>query len=313
MLPREKGACELCGGSTCGEPVASGWDFEYGTTREEFSVLRCRVWKHLYLADRPAPQAMSVVYPSNYYSFSETSHERPLVAAVRGRLEARKAHGLLAAARHVKSVLDVGCGDGRILDILARQGLGPAGLDGIEIDGRAAALARAKGYAVTQQNFNDFDAGGWERRYDLLLCHQVIEHLRSPREALAKMHTLLRPGGVVSLETPDVAGWDARLFGRRTWGGYHFPRHFHLFNKASLTELLRQEGFDLVRIRSIVSPVFWIHSLHNMLADRDAATKLTNFFHYQNVPLLGVFTLLDMAQIAFAATSSNMQIWARRR
>ena len=54
-------------------------------------------------------------------------------------------------------------------------------------EGNAAALARAKGYPVAELNFNDFDSEGWGRRYDLLFCHQVIEHLRSPRKALARM------------------------------------------------------------------------------------------------------------------------------
>jgi len=313
VLPRESGECELCGGTACGIPVASGWDFEYATTREEFTVLRCCYWGHMYLADRPAPEAMSVVYPTNYYSFSETSHERTLVAAIRGWLEARKARKLLEKVGGVESVLDVGCGDGRILDVLAREGLSPARLEGMEMNGIAVALARAKGYEVAELNFNDFEPAAWGRCYDLLVCHQVIEHLRSPRQALAKMRALLRPGGVVSLETPDVMGWDARLFRPRHWGGYHFPRHFHLFNTTALVELLQQEGYDIIQARSLVSPVFWIHSLHNRLADRGAAENVTRWFHYQNIPLLGLFTGLDLIQIGFAGTSTNMQIWAYRR
>ena len=60
------------------------------------------------------------------------------------------------------------------------------------------------------------------------------------------------------IETPEIEGWDYHLFRKRYWGGYHIPRHFYLFNRATLTRLLREEGFEIVSVRSIPSPAFWV-------------------------------------------------------
>jgi len=307
------GECVLCGGLGCGVPLASGWDFEYRTTLCEFEMVRCRNWKHLFLSRMPSPTAMSIIYPPQYYSFSETAHERPLIARLRGRLEAGKIRRMAKfLSQPAKSILDVGCGDGRLLDILRRNGFSDCILDGLEISQAAAQRARAKGYGVRCTDFNDFNPGDWPERYDIVLCHQVIEHLRSPCAALRSLHALLRPGAILSLETPDVEGWDARLFRNRFWGGYHFPRHLHLFNRMALTRLLQKNGFRVVHAAALPSPVFWILSLHNWLTDRKMTAKLAGRFHYQNVLLLTIATLIDLAQIRLTGKSSNMQILAQK-
>lgn len=311
-LVTEAARCELCGTARYASPLATGWDFEYATSRQEFRIVRCTVCGLVYLADRPVVEALALIYPPNYYSFAESTRENRLVKAVRDRLERRKA---MVYAKLLgpgpRQVLDVGCGDGRLLDILKVGGQWT--LSGVEIGARATAHARAKGYEVVHGDFETVDLAAWRKRFDLILMHQVLEHTRSPRQAIQKVLSLLKPGGIFSIETPDTVSWDGALFQRRYWGGYHIPRHFYLFNKENLSTLLRQEGFDIVRQRSILSPVFWIHSLHNYLVDHPSVTGLERFAHYQNPLLLAGATLVDLVQISIASRSSNMQVLARRK
>jgi SAM-dependent methyltransferase len=313
-LATEAAECELCGTARYSDPLATGWDFEYATSRQEFRIIRCSACGLVYLADRPVAEALPIIYPPNYYSFDESARENRLVKAIRDRLERRKAVAYTnLLGQGPRDVLDVGCGDGRLLDILKGGGDGRWKLSGVEIGARAAAQARAKGYEVVQGDFETVDLAAWRARFDLILMHQVLEHTRSPRQAIQRVQSLLKPGGVFSIETPDTVSWDWALFRRRYWGGYHIPRHFHLFNKENLSTLLRQEGFDIVRQRSILSPVFWIHSLHNYLVDRPRVAGLGRFAHYQNPLLLAGATMIDLVQISVASRSSNMQVLARRR
>ena len=313
-LMTEPAACELCKSSAGALPEASGWDFEYGTSRAEFRIVRCGGCGLMYLADRPVFEAMSLIYPPNYYSFDESCRQSRLVKVIRDRLESRKVAAYLGLLDGVnRSVLDVGCGDGRLLDILKARCSPLWTLMGIEIGKAAAVKAGEKGFSIIHGDFETYDSAALAGRFDLVLMHQVLEHTRSPREVIRKVGRLLKPGGLFSIETPDTESWDQRLFGRRYWGGYHIPRHFYLFNKVTLRRLLEEEGFEVLSCRSILSPVFWVHSVHNYLIEHRALSWLAPYAHYQNPLLLAIATLIDLVQTGLFYRSSNMQILSRRK
>lgn len=137
------------------------------------------------------------------------------------------------------SLLDVGCGNGLYLD-LARQ----AGwqVKGVDFDAQAVASAQARGL--------DVRAGGLEQVQDLagsfdrLTCSHVIEHVHDPRQWLQSMHAMLRPGGTLWLQTPNVDALGHQRFGA-DWLGLDPPRHLSLLNPQTLCQLLQECGFTV--------------------------------------------------------------------
>lgn len=315
MLITEKASCVCRDTSSEYKVIASGWDFEYETTRDEHRVARCSSCQTVFLHDRPVDKEMSAIYPSNYYSFSEAGKSGGITAFFRNKIESGKAKSYQALIGENKpaKIIDIGCGDGRLLDILSSHVSGVWSYSGIEIDPRAVEGAKSKGYDVVYGNFETNAVPWMPGTFDLALMHQVIEHTREPREVLRRTSRILKPGGYLSIETPDVDSWDFSLFSKRYWGGYHLPRHFYMFKKKSIARLLEEEGFEVVRMNAILSPVFWIHSVHNWLVDRPWGVKLAKFFHYQNPVLLGIATIIELLQIGTCGTSSNMQIIARKK
>lgn len=292
--------------------VGRGWDFEYDTTRDEFSVALSPAG-FLYLTQLPAPEEMASIYPPNYYAYSDSTSEPWLVKKVRSFLEARKVKRYEDLVKNDSArVLDIGCGDGRLLEILRNHGPKTWRFSGIEIGETAARAARDKGFDAVHGNFEDITPPGWEGQFDLALMHQLIEHVRHPAQALQKTRQFLKIGGILSVETPDFEAWDFQLFKDRYWGGYHFPRHFFIFNKASFRRLAEENGFEVVAVKSILSPVFWIHSLHNFCADQPALAKLCRFLKPNNVLLLIDATVVELIQTIFFRKSSNMQFLLRR-
>lgn len=310
-IETEEVTCCVCGRSDA-TPVARCWDFEYRTSRQEWSYLRCPECALVYVNPRPATSELATIYPPHYYSFDESKRDNPLVTYFRGILEGMKTR---VFAGHVgggaNRILDVGCGDGRFLSVLREHGDPEWQLHGIDIDEGAIARARDKGLDARVSRLEDLGAD--EEPYHMIVLFQVIEHVSDPRAMVAKIRSLLAPGGVFVIETPDVAGWDERWFRSSHWGGYHVPRHWNLFTPENLGRLLREEQFDVEVTQPLISTSFWINSLYNRALVRGAGPRTLSFLHYQNPLLLGLFLVLDKLRITFGARTSNQRVIARRR
>jgi SAM-dependent methyltransferase len=87
------------------------------------------------------------------------------------------------------TVLDVGCGTGRVAAALTQRGLDVLG---VELDERMADIARGHGVPVEIAAFETWDDTG--RTYDLITCGDAW-HWIEPTQGLAKAARLLRPGG----------------------------------------------------------------------------------------------------------------------
>jgi SAM-dependent methyltransferase len=119
-------------------------------------------------------------------------------------------------------VLDVGCGPGRVLDALARQGTMALGVDPAP---GAAALARSKGCAVLQRSV--FDALPGQGRWGaVLLLDGNVGIGGDPARLLRRCAAMLRPDGTVvaEVEPPGTAFRSCRA--RLEWNqevGTWFP------------------------------------------------------------------------------------------
>lgn len=309
-LATERVSCCVCGPAPR-ETVATAYDYEYRSSRQPWIYVRCSGCGLVFLEERPTAAELPRIYPPHYYSFDEGKRSNPLVAKLRGRLEAGKARQF---AEHVAKpdarVLDVGSGDGRFLEVL--RSAGPPGwrLEGLDIDSGAVERGRAKGLTMHRARLEDFD--GHREGYDLIVLMQVLEHVSDPRDTCRRIRRLLAPGGVFAIETPDVAGFDERLFRDGLWGGYHVPRHWNLFTPENLSRLLEEEGFETLEKRPLVSTSFWINSLYNRALVAGAGARTLRFLDYQNPVLLGVFLPLERLAIALGRRTSNQRLVARR-
>ncbi len=102
------------------------------------------------------------------------------------------------------SVLDLGCGQGYGSALLARNA---ASVVGIDIDPGVIATAQ-RDYGRNGLRFAVGDAGAIQlpdNSVDVIVCFEVLEHLRDPGQALDEIVRLLRSGGLLLLSTPDAA------------------------------------------------------------------------------------------------------------
>jgi len=118
---------------------------------------------------------------------------------------------LLPHLRNSLRLLDCGCGPGSMTCDFAR--IATSG-HVIGIDREESQIERARSRAASQQLKNAaFEVGSIyempfpEASFDVVFAHAVFEHLASPAAALAELHRVLAPGGLVALRSPDWGGF----------------------------------------------------------------------------------------------------------
>ena len=136
----------------------------------------------------------------------------------------------------------------------------------------------------------------------MIVAENFIEHVFDPLETLKKCNGLLKKGGYVVGETPNAASWDKKLFGRY-WGGFHSPRHIHLFDLNSLWYIAEKTGFRVVRISNLLQPAHWVLSVQNLLQDSRWSTRLKRGRSVYFSFLLLVAIPINLIQAVFSETS----------
>ncbi|MDQ3670896.1 MAG: class I SAM-dependent methyltransferase [Actinomycetota bacterium] len=157
---------------------------------------------------------------------------------------------LLALVGSGRRVLDVGCSSGYLARPLVERG---CTVVGIEQDPAAAEAAREVCEEVLVGDAESMELPFSDESFDVVLCGDLIEHLRDPARFLARIRPLLGESGRLVLTTPNVANWTMRLGllvgrWRYTERGILDRTHLHLFTRATLVETLERAGYRIVEL-----------------------------------------------------------------
>lgn len=311
-IPTESTRCAVCGAHD-DEVVARGRDWIFHGSEDELTAVRCGDCGHVYLNPRPTPDAIGLMYPDSYPSFSGAFEaEKSVLGRIKDRIllsRFNRAGGRLPAGARV---LDVGCGDGQFLQSIARA------RPDLRLHGLDWKFGEANRRALEQQGMTLFearleDADLPDDYFDLILMNQLIEHLWEPEAAMRNLLGTLRRGGSVSIETPNTDGWDRRWFIDGLWGGYYFPRHLNLFSTEGLAALLKHAGFEIAAQRDLVAPMIWCYSFRAWAQTRHPVRPwLDRLFAPENPAALAAFTALDLGAMTVGRRTSNQKVDARR-
>ncbi|MDR2470609.1 MAG: class I SAM-dependent methyltransferase, partial [Treponema sp.] len=257
--------CTLCGGArfaprfTCGEHDIP------------FCYVRCTACGLVQINPQPESAAVRARYGADYLDYEKANEgaflrlqELALLDAgfftiERELLKKRGPAGTASSSASVTpgqpaaldrptlldrpTVLDIGCATGALLRSLRDRGWDVRGL---EIAAPQAAYCRERGLDVRAL---PLEHGGFpDALFDAVLASHLIEHLNDPGAFVREAYRICKPGGRLYVTTPNIAGFQARLFGGR-WRSAIFD-HLYLFSIKTLGRLLERAGFRVERIRT---------------------------------------------------------------
>jgi SAM-dependent methyltransferase len=235
---RSRPFCPLCGGPVGpgSLPVRENSD---GPIDGDFAVRTCARCGLRFTDPQPAGEELGRAYSTGVYQRSGGRALRIVqrLLAAQDWFRLRR----IGTLRRPGLLLDVSCGKGRFLDSARRAGWTVVGVD--PVFGQVAAARARYGVPVCVAGATSlpFEAG----TFDVATAWHCLEHSESPLGMLGEVARVLKPGGLLVVEVPNSASWQARI-GEAGWFHLDVPRHLFHFSPRSLSYALAEVGLDPV-------------------------------------------------------------------
>lgn len=184
------------------------------------------------------PRFSEKVIIDAYKACDDVSHDSQHAMRVKSFLDALEKNKSSLPPKGAK-VLDIGTAGGAFLVAGHRFGYRVSGME------PSAALVEAgqkKGLDLVQGTIenNTFK----DNSFDMVCLWDVLEHLCDPNAAVQEVARLLKPGGTVLINYPDVGTLPAKFFGKNFW--WLISVHLVHFSPKTIDYLLSRNGFEVV-------------------------------------------------------------------
>lgn len=210
------------------------------------SYLRCESCGLIFAAELPSQHDLEQAYLQVHLSDYQVEHKADWTPwkdhkhLTLDRLGVHPPDGVDAPA-----ALDLGCGEGPMLEVLQQRGWQAHGL---ELNPAMAQQARERGLAVEIGSVERPPPAGLPDALHLIVMNHLVEHLRDPVGAVCAAALWLYPGGRLVLETPLSPDFDN-------------IDHLYCFSAAALEILLRGAGLEPLGWHDYVDDNYGHHNL----------------------------------------------------
>lgn len=140
--------------------------------------------------------------------------------------------------------LDIGCATGKLLEDMQGRGWQVQGVDLCRESADYGWKKRKVKIFTGTLEQAAFQSGS----FNIIHSSHLIEHVPDPRAFIREIKRILLPGGQAIITTPNICGFQARLFSHR-WRSA-IADHLTLFSISTLKRLLREEGFKVLKIKT---------------------------------------------------------------
>ena len=242
--------CDCCGGKKLKlikqlptiewEPVKRFYkdkneDNEFMSISDTFSLVQCEECGLVFTNPRLSEDVVNKFYDeylsNKYDGYIHTYDERYRESVFKDYLNELKSN--IKLDTDTINALDIGCASGAMLKVMGGNGFTPYG---IEVSSIAGKKAQEYGEVYIGDVIEGLDSMS-DASYGIVTLIDSIEHFKSPYMVMKKVYEKLVVGGHVLIETPNAEAEKDEM-----------SRHFYLFSKETITQLLKSIGFRDVRV-----------------------------------------------------------------
>jgi len=223
-------ACPLCGGTRAARFMAC----------DGFTFVRCRDCRAVYQNPRPVFDDLRRRYAADYFTY-EITNEKNFFGLMQMGLRDIDFSSVAQELPEPRRFLDIGCATGMLIESMKGQGWDVQGVD---------VCRESADYGAKHRGVPIFPGTLEEARFpdgsfSAIHFSHLIEHVPDPRSFLVEVRRILVSGGCVIVTTPNVDGFQARLFGKG-WRSA-IADHLVLFSRTTLWRLLVETGLTVRR------------------------------------------------------------------
>lgn len=222
---------------------------------QKFELLACTSCGHIITFPTPSTDTIEKIYKDSYpYAIHHTIKSEKV----------RRAQNLIKfislETRTSQTLLDLGCGEGELVQEAVKRGWQATGVD------INAPSTRSGNETYIKSSIEDFALRPNNPRFDIIVMSHSLEHLSDHQKLLYAVEKhLLKDSGKLAIVVPNPYSITAQVF-RRKWGYWQVPVHLHHFSVRSLQSTVESTGLQLVRRRFRgADSLFWILTLMNCL------------------------------------------------
>ncbi|MFN0207581.1 MAG: methyltransferase domain-containing protein [Planctomycetota bacterium] len=230
--------CGLCGKS----------DATLQFEEPPYRVVKCNHCGLTYVTPRRDPEKLKALYITDYwksasakdFGYTDYLKDEPLyLKTYRRRFKViRRVHPAPG------KILDVGCAAGYFLSIAKENGWD---CTGVEVSPLVGGFARDR-YHLNILEGTLLDQKLEASSFDLITFWDVVEHLPDPAAVLKEARRLLKPDGILLIETQNVASRFAKTMGPK-WHHYKHAEHIYHFNPDTIRKLAAAAGFEVLECK----------------------------------------------------------------
>jgi len=290
--------CPVCQSSATQLLYSNAADY---VTRDMFSVCQCSTCGVAFTA--PKPDDIGRYYQKQYRRYVG------VILYILKTLYGIRSRQWSAMFSQPGAVLEVGCGDGYMLNSLREQGWNAVGIE------RTPEMAE---FARTQLGLEVYSTGVRDipehQKFDAIILFQVLEHIAEPTAMLQDLAERLTPNGKLIIGVPNFDSWQ-RVFAGKNWFHLDIPRHLIHFSPHSLEQALQSVGMTTERIRYASvehDPYGWLQSVLNALfGNNNHLTRV--LMRMDGLSVRGVLSLVFAVVFFIPAVVCSLISWIMKK
>lgn len=277
--------CPVCKSNNIKTIVENCKD-QYYNIDGTFEVSKCKKCEFVFTLPYLTGKELFKYYPDNYADYNENINykhriNRFSLRFIRNLLLPNSSYYVPENIKDNANILEIGCSHGRFLNYLKELN-SKTDLLGIELNEKAASIARKRGFDIINQPFEDIN---FNKKFNYVFMWMVLEHISYPQQVLKKLSLITENGAEIIFSVPNINSFEFDIF-KKYAQHLEIPRHVNHFTLQFLKKIFNDHGFKYISHQNIYEPITFFKSLSIFLANKlGQDSKIAGFFgKYEYAP-----------------------------